>query len=157
MYLSEVPHLDELGAPGTEAPDGQVVLEERIHERRPTVAHLDGELGHLGVDRVEVPGPGRVVIPHALPLMEQSIGDIGRAGSVPQVEDLLDRGLRELPAAYRVVFVLRDIEGLSTQETASILKLGESAVKSRAVRARLALRKFLSPYLNPREPRRSRA
>jgi RNA polymerase sigma-70 factor (ECF subfamily) len=45
-----------------------------------------------------------------------------------------------------MVFVLRDIEGLSTEEAAKALKLSETAVKSRAVRARLAMRKFLEPY-----------
>jgi RNA polymerase sigma-70 factor (ECF subfamily) len=45
-----------------------------------------------------------------------------------------------------VVFVLRDVEGLSTQETADALDLSVPAVKSRLLRARLQLRERLSKY-----------
>jgi RNA polymerase sigma-70 factor (ECF subfamily) len=63
-----------------------------------------------------------------------------------ELRALLDAALTELPTKYRVVFTLRDIEGLSTEETAQMLGLTQTAVKSRAVRARLAMRKFLAPY-----------
>lgn len=53
-----------------------------------------------------------------------------------------------LPETLRVVFVLRDIEGLSTQETADILGLSVSAVKSRLMRARMALREHLTGYFS---------
>jgi RNA polymerase sigma-70 factor (ECF subfamily) len=66
-----------------------------------------------------------------------------------ELRTLLDRALDDLPPKYRVVFTLRDIEGLSTQETAQVLGLSQTAVKSRAVRARLAMRKFLAPYFAP--------
>ncbi len=51
-----------------------------------------------------------------------------------------------LPESLRVVFVLRDIEGLSTRETADTLGLSVPAVKTRLMRARLALRERLSAY-----------
>jgi len=51
-----------------------------------------------------------------------------------------------LPESLRVVFVLRDIEGLSTRETADMLGLSVPAVKTRLMRARLALRERLSAY-----------
>ena len=63
-----------------------------------------------------------------------------------ELRRLLDEALASLPPKYRIVFTLRDIEGLSTQETAAALGLSETAVKSRTVRARLALRKYLAPY-----------
>lgn len=63
-----------------------------------------------------------------------------------ELKALLDEALEQLPPKYRMVFVLRDIEGLSTEETAKALRLSETAVKSRAVRARLAMRKYLAPY-----------
>jgi RNA polymerase sigma-70 factor (ECF subfamily) len=47
------------------------------------------------------------------------------------------------------VFVLRDIEGLSTAETATVLDLTETNVKVRLHRARLALREQLSAYFDP--------
>lgn len=52
----------------------------------------------------------------------------------------------ELPDTLRVVFVLRDLEGLSTQQTADELGLSVPAVKTRLMRARLALRERLSKY-----------
>lgn len=59
----------------------------------------------------------------------------------------MDEALGNLSEALRVVFVLRDIDGLSTAETAEVLDLTETAVKSRLHRARLALREQLAPYL----------
>jgi RNA polymerase sigma-70 factor (ECF subfamily) len=58
----------------------------------------------------------------------------------------LDRAIERLPASLRVVFLLRDIEGLSTQETGEVLNLSETAVKTRLSRARLRLREQLTGY-----------
>lgn len=58
----------------------------------------------------------------------------------------LDRAIDTLPHSLRVVFLLRDIEGLSTRETADILEISETAVKTRLSRARLHLREELSAY-----------
>lgn len=60
--------------------------------------------------------------------------------------DYLDRAIDRLSPSLRVVFVLRDLEGLSTQETAEVLELTETAVKTRLSRARLRLRQLLSKY-----------
>jgi len=62
----------------------------------------------------------------------------------------LDRAADSLPASLRVVFVLRDLEGLSTRETAEVLNLSEMAVKTRLSRARLRLRDELSGYFSER-------
>ena len=51
-----------------------------------------------------------------------------------------------LPGGFRTVFVLRDVEGLSTEETAEALNLSIPAVKSRLLRARLQLRERLNKY-----------
>lgn len=59
----------------------------------------------------------------------------------------MDEALANLSETLRVVFVLRDVEGLSTAQTAEVLDLSEAAVKSRLHRARLALRAQLAPYL----------
>jgi RNA polymerase sigma-70 factor (ECF subfamily) len=58
------------------------------------------------------------------------------------------RAVDELPHPLRSVFALRDIEGLSTEETANALGLSISAVKSRLMRARLKLRERLSLYFS---------
>ncbi len=60
--------------------------------------------------------------------------------------EVLDKAADELPYAMRVVFLLRDIEGLSTQEAAEVLNISETAVKTRLSRARLRLREILSAY-----------
>jgi RNA polymerase sigma-70 factor (ECF subfamily) len=56
----------------------------------------------------------------------------------------VDEALAALNEKYRVVFVLRDIEELSTRETAEILGLSQEAVKVRLLRARLMLRERLT-------------
>jgi len=78
---------------------------------------------------------------HAWPI------DPARAALNAELHGQLDHALAALPASLRVVFVLREIEGLSTDETAAALDLGESAVKVRLHRARLRLRELLAGYL----------
>lgn len=55
--------------------------------------------------------------------------------------------LDDLDDKYRAVFVLRDLEGLSTAKTAEVLKLSESNVKVRLMRARLFLRDNMTNYM----------
>jgi RNA polymerase sigma-70 factor (ECF subfamily) len=62
----------------------------------------------------------------------------------------LDRAIDVLSPSLRVVFVLRDIQGLSTLETSEVLNLSETAVKTRLSRARLRLREELSSYYKER-------
>ena len=63
-----------------------------------------------------------------------------------ELRQLLISTLQELRPSLRVVFVLRDIEGLSTEQTAEALNLSQAAVKTRLLRARLQLREGLSKY-----------
>jgi RNA polymerase sigma-70 factor (ECF subfamily) len=55
--------------------------------------------------------------------------------------------IEELPETYRTVVLLRDIEGLSTEETAKIVNTTPNAVKIRLHRGRMALRTLIAPYL----------
>ena len=64
-----------------------------------------------------------------------------------EMRELLEKAIRELPESYRSVILLRDIEELSTQETAQILDVSEDVVKTRLHRARLAIRQKLDEYL----------
>src|SRR6478735_1708980 len=68
-----------------------------------------------------------------------------------ELKDILTRTIQGLPSSFRTVFVLRDVEGLSTEETAEALNLSIPAVKSRLLRARLQLRERLSRYFKKRE------
>lgn len=61
-----------------------------------------------------------------------------------EVQAELEKALLELDDKYRLVFVLRDVEGFSVRETAETLELTESTVKVRLLRARLALRERLT-------------
>ena len=61
-------------------------------------------------------------------------------------QELLEKAINELPEEYRVVFQLRDVEGLSNQQTAEVLGLSLPAVKSRILRARNQLKKKLGIY-----------
>src|SRR6201994_2647338 len=61
-----------------------------------------------------------------------------------EMGEILDTAIQSLEAPYRSVFVLRDIEELSTEETAEALDLSVPAVKSRLLRARLQLREKLT-------------
>jgi RNA polymerase sigma-70 factor (ECF subfamily) len=63
-----------------------------------------------------------------------------------ELRDILSRTIQGLPPTFRTVFVLRDVEGLSTEETAEALELSVPAVKSRLLRARLQLRERLNRY-----------
>jgi RNA polymerase sigma-70 factor (ECF subfamily) len=65
-----------------------------------------------------------------------------------EAREQMKQAIDDLPPTLRSVFVLRDIEGLSTAETAEALDLSESAVKSRLMRARLKLRDGLSRYFS---------
>ena len=62
--------------------------------------------------------------------------------------DVLDNAIADLAPGYRAVFVLRHIEGFSTEETAKILKISVPAVKSRLHRTRLELREKLLAYIS---------
>jgi RNA polymerase sigma-70 factor, ECF subfamily len=61
-----------------------------------------------------------------------------------ELRDILDKAIEQLKPAFRTVFVLRDIEEMSTEETAEALGLSIPAVKSRLLRARLQLREKLT-------------
>ena len=63
-----------------------------------------------------------------------------------EMREILSSVIDELEPDYRVVFVLRDIEELSTEETAASLGISVPAVKSRLLRARLKLREKLGRY-----------
>ncbi len=63
-----------------------------------------------------------------------------------ELRDILQQAVDSLKPAFRTVFVLRDIEDLSTEETASVLGISIPAVKSRLLRARLQLREKLTKF-----------
>jgi RNA polymerase sigma-70 factor, ECF subfamily len=63
-----------------------------------------------------------------------------------EARELVRQQIDALPEGYRTVLVLRDIEGLDTEETAKVLGLSVNATKIRLHRARQALRTLLAPH-----------
>jgi RNA polymerase sigma-70 factor (ECF subfamily) len=68
-----------------------------------------------------------------------------------EFEQALERALGQLPAQWRAAVMLRDVEGLSTQEAAEVLGVSQAAFKSRLHRGRMRLRALLEPYLSLEE------
>lgn len=71
-------------------------------------------------------------------------GDPEQTYSQEELRGILDRTIDTLKPAFRTVFMLRDVEDLSTEETAEVLGLSIPAVKTRLLRARLQLREKLT-------------
>jgi RNA polymerase sigma-70 factor (ECF subfamily) len=71
-------------------------------------------------------------------------GDPEQRYSQEELRDILERAIDSLKPSFRTVFILRDIEELSTEETAESLGISVPAVKSRLLRARLQLREKLT-------------
>jgi RNA polymerase sigma-70 factor, ECF subfamily len=79
-----------------------------------------------------------------LPERELIAGELGAT---------LRQAIRSLPDLYQATLLLRDVEGLSTRETAEVLDISEDLVKQRLHRARLAVRKHVDAYLKGARPK----
>jgi RNA polymerase sigma-70 factor (ECF subfamily) len=75
-----------------------------------------------------------------LSLIESNAPDPEQDASTAELRDVVEREVAALPDTFRVVFVMRDVEGLSTGETAHCLGISEDLVKTRLHRARTMLR-----------------
>jgi RNA polymerase sigma-70 factor (ECF subfamily) len=64
-----------------------------------------------------------------------------------QIRRLLEKAVGELPEIFRTVFVLREVEGMSSEETADVLGIPLATVKTRLLRARRRLQQMLAPEL----------
>ena len=104
----------------------------KLRRRRPNVVSLDDEID-TGED-----------------MMPRDVEDWGPSPieryEQTELSEILSRVISELDPPFRIVFQLRDIEQLSTEETAEALGLSVPAVKSRLLRARLKLRQKLNQY-----------
>ena len=87
-------------------------------------------------------------------MRKHEVANCGRSVSSPdeieheETRAMIRRRVASLPESYRSVLELRDLEELSTKETARRLGLSAGAVKTRLHRARLALRPLLEPALD---------
>ncbi len=71
-----------------------------------------------------------------------------------EMRHILEQAVQALSPTLRAVFILRDVEEMSTLQTAQILNISEVAVKTRLLRARIKLQNYLSEYFTSRDPRR---
>jgi len=109
----------------------------RLRRRRLTVGLKD-------IDAINDQGEARVIY---LPSARQD-GDPEAAAARAEVRRMLERAVDELPTSFRTVFVLRDIEEMSIEETAAHLGLRPETVKTRLHRARRLLRQSLDRTLS---------
>src|ERR1700735_2465744 len=109
----------------------------KLRRRRPNVVSLDEEVD-TGED-----------------MMPRDVEDWGPSPEQryeqTELNGTLTKAIGELDPSFRIVFQLRDIEELSTEETAEALGLSVPAVKSRLLRARLKLRQKLNKYFRRSE------
>ena len=137
-YLNAFRHLDGFrGQAELSTWLTRIVLNEcnrRLRSRRPTVA-LE-ELPLEGGERNVINFPSR-----------SNADDPVMAAARSQLRGLVEQALGALPEAFRVVFVLREIEECSIEETAAVLGIRAETVKTRLFRARRQLRAALRDHL----------
>jgi RNA polymerase sigma-70 factor, ECF subfamily len=104
----------------------------KLRKRRPNVVSLDEEVD-----------TGEDMVPREVEDWGPSPAD---RYAQTELSEILTKVIGELDPPFRIVFQLRDIEELSTEETAEALGLSVPAVKSRLLRARLKLRQTLNQY-----------
>ena len=109
----------------------------RLRRQRPAV--------DLAMIESEQKGMSEVI---SFPLASSN-ADPERVAAQREVRRLMERAIDELPDAFRVVFVMRLVEEMSVEETASFLGLREETVKTRLHRARNLLRRALDAQLAP--------
>ncbi|MCS7091216.1 MAG: sigma-70 family RNA polymerase sigma factor [Verrucomicrobiota bacterium] len=100
-------------------------------------------LDTVSLDQATDPEPETGEIPHPEYIADWRSGP-DELLQRTEVRQLLEEALRELDEKHRLVFLLRDVEGLSIRETAELLGLSETNVKVRLLRARLQLRERLT-------------
>ena len=88
--------------------------------------------------RARVVGEGEEGV--TLSLVEDDGPDPEQQASTAEIRELLEREVAALPEMYRLVIMLRDVEGMSTAETAASLAISEDVVKTRLHRGRVMLR-----------------
>ena len=105
----------------------------RSRQRRPELS-IEDLLPHFGEGehQIDPPAPWKVT---SVAILQQQ-----------ELRELVQGCISRLPETYRIVLLLRDIEGLSTEETAQMLETTIGVVKTRLHRARQALRSLLDPY-----------
>ncbi len=117
----------------------RIVLNEAIRRRRRRRAMLDLDALHAAQERSPRPI-------HSASLTARD-RDPERAAAQSQIRKMLEKAIDSLPAVFRIVLVMRDVEETSIRDTASLLGIQEETVKTRLHRARRLLRDSLGEQL----------
>lgn len=138
-YVRAYQHLDQFnGAAQFSTWLTRIAINESLHRLRLRNRNiLIGDMDGDGEDSMK--------------LSESSL-DPERSASVAEVGDLLEKALLNLPEPYRVVMMLRDIEEMSTAETAAALDISEQNVKVRLHRGRAMARNWLFAQVGSNAP-----
>ena len=113
----------------------RIALNEAFGRRRKMRRDESRVSGHSNMDDAGGDSMETLRSPHADPERQAYAGEL---------HSMLEQAVDMLPESYRTVFMLRDIEGLSTSETGEGLGLGEEAVKTRLHRARVMIRRAVT-------------
>jgi RNA polymerase sigma-70 factor (ECF subfamily) len=140
VYVRAFEHLSEFRGESTLATWlTRIAINEaqgRLRRQRPTVDLATLDFGGNGM-------------PEAILFPLNTNSDPERMAAQRDVRRLMERAIDDLPDAFRVVFVMRVVEEMSIEETASLLGLREETVKTRLHRARHLLRQALDLQLAP--------
>ena len=94
---------------------------------------------------------GMVEKSNAIPMFSHNNSNTGKTVMNNELKHVLETALLELPEDYKMVFTLRELNGMSTRETAEALNISESNTKVRLKRAKIFLRKEIQKMYSPEE------
>ncbi len=123
----------------------------KLRDRRARHHETSLDEGSVMVDKTSLDESSVMVDEHAASLQDWS-ARVEDPALQFELRTVLTAALDTLPEDYRAVLVLRDVEGLSVQEVSQITELSVAAVKTRAHRARLVLRKCIGEHFSDRPP-----
>ena len=137
VFLNALEHLDGFRE---EASFATWITRVAVHTALKALRKRKG-LSTVSIDASNEDESGEIRHPE---LIAEWPGDPAKILDRKDLRRVLDEAIDALPANHRVVFALRDIEGLSVRETSEALGISEGNVKVRLLRARLALRERLT-------------
>lgn len=94
---------------------------------------------------------GMVEKSNAIPMFSHNGSNTGKTVMNNELKHVLETALLEIPEDYKMVFTLRELNGMSTRETAEALNISESNTKVRLKRAKIFLRKEIQKMYSPEE------
>ena len=126
---------------------GRIVRNEAIDR----VRSRDSRLSHVTIE-AELGDPGQQPVVEETNVMTDVVIDPEALAANAELRRLLERAIQRLPEQFRTAFVLREVEGLSVEETAEYLSIPPATVKTRDHRARNLLRGYLSENIDATIP-----